>query len=404
MSSSRITYTSVYSNFESWRFQWVSNDEPQSPEVAPQLPKQASPSLDYVPGPEHPPSPDYEHGPEYPEYVAPADEEIPVEDQPIPADASHVALSSGYVADSDPEEDLEEDLTDYPADGGDEREEEEEESSKTNDDDETEEASKEEDEHLASADSTAATQPPPPRSPQTKVLFSQTRLRRAWKTIKLQPAISAFTEALIAEFASTPTPSLPPPSPLSPWESSYAAARQPGHELTSSVDYGFINTMDASICSSESRAMTAVGEAWAHSESRNQAMEALIRALQRDKMPPKKTTTTTHMTDAAIKALIAQGVATMLAKYKFNRGSGNGDDSHDSRSGRRMERASHAIEFATELMDEKIRTFADHQAENKRNLDDNSRNNQNQQQPFKRQNVTRAYTIRRGGEESVRMI
>ncbi|GJT64144.1 reverse transcriptase domain-containing protein [Tanacetum coccineum] len=37
-----------------------------------------------------------------------------------------------------------------------------------------------------------------------------------------------------------------------------------------------------------------------------------------------------------------------------------------------------AIEFATELMDQKICTFADRQAENKRKLDDNSRNNQNQ--------------------------
>ncbi|GJV64243.1 putative reverse transcriptase domain-containing protein [Tanacetum coccineum] len=36
------------------------------------------------------------------------------------------------------------------------------------------------------------------------------------------------------------------------------------------------------------------------------------------------------------------------------------------------------IEFATELMDQKIRTFADRQDENKRKLDDNSRNNQNQ--------------------------
>ncbi|GJW32078.1 putative reverse transcriptase domain-containing protein [Tanacetum coccineum] len=51
-----------------------------------------------------------------------------------------------------------------------------------------------------------------------------------------------------------------------------------------------------------------------------------------------------------------------------------------------------AIEFATKPMDQKIRTFADHQAKNKRKLDDNSRNNQNQQQPFKRQNVARANT------------
>ncbi|GKA27348.1 putative reverse transcriptase domain-containing protein [Tanacetum coccineum] len=52
-----------------------------------------------------------------------------------------------------------------------------------------------------------------------------------------------------------------------------------------------------------------------------------------------------------------------------------------------------AIEFATELMDQKICTFVGRQAENKRKLDDNSRNNQNQQQPFKRQSVARAYTV-----------
>nr|GEV47553.1 reverse transcriptase domain-containing protein [Tanacetum cinerariifolium] len=245
-----------------------------------------------------------------------------------------------------------------------------------------------------------------------------------------------------------------------------------------------------------------------------------------DKMLPKRTTTT-PMTNAAIKALIAQGVATALAEYEANRGDGNGDDSHDSGSGRRTERAaceftysdflkcqplnykgtegvvgltqwfekmesvfhisncsvacqikfatctfygnaltwwnSHvktvghdaaygmpwktlkkmmtdkyyprdeikkleielmfleesdkvekyvgglpdmiqgsvmtskpktmqdAIDFATELIDKKICTFADHQAENKKKLDENSRSNQNQQHHFKRQNVARAY-------------
>nr|GFC06868.1 reverse transcriptase domain-containing protein [Tanacetum cinerariifolium] len=87
---------------------------------------------------------------------------------------------------------------------------------------------------------------------------------------------------------------------------------------------------------------------------------------------PKRTTTaTTPMTDAAIKALIAQGIADDLADYEANRSSGNGDDSHDSGSDK---------------------SFADRQAENKRKLDDNSRNNRNQQYPFKRQNMARAYT------------
>ncbi|GJZ45053.1 reverse transcriptase domain-containing protein [Tanacetum coccineum] len=48
-----------------------------------------------------------------------------------------------------------------------------------------------------------------------------------------------------------------------------------------------------------------------------------------------------------------------------------------------------AIEFATELMDKKISTFAERQAENKRKLDNN---NQAQQQPPKRQGVAVAYT------------
>ncbi|GJU33691.1 putative reverse transcriptase domain-containing protein [Tanacetum coccineum] len=43
-------------------------------------------------------------------------------------------------------------------------------------------------------------------------------------------------------------------------------------------------------------------------------------------------------------------------------------------------------------MDQKIRTFAERQAENERKLDDNSRNNHTQQQLHKRQNVARAYT------------
>ncbi|GKA29086.1 putative reverse transcriptase domain-containing protein [Tanacetum coccineum] len=54
------------------------------------------------------------------------------------------------------------------------------------------------------------------------------------------------------------------------------------------------------------------------------------------------------------------------------------------------------IEFATELMDKKIITFAGRQTVNKRKFDDFSRNNQNQQQTPKRQNVARAYAAGSG--------
>ncbi|GJR00214.1 putative ribonuclease H-like domain-containing protein [Tanacetum coccineum] len=60
------------------------------------------------------------------------------------------------------------------------------------------------------------------------------------------------------------------------------------------------------------------------------------------------------------------------------------------------------IEMATELMDKKISTFAKRQAESKRKLEDTSRNHQNQQQPSKRQNVTRAYTAGSGDKKPYR--
>ncbi|GJY70351.1 hypothetical protein Tco_0474054, partial [Tanacetum coccineum] len=131
----------------------------EEPEAAPE-------SMDYVPGPEEPEqaplSPDYVLGPEHPEYLAPSDEEVPMEDQPYAVVDSPIALSLGYVADSDPEEDPEEDSgdgpVDYPAVGGDNDDDD------SSDDDEDEEAFKEEEvskeeaeeeeeEHLALADS-----------------------------------------------------------------------------------------------------------------------------------------------------------------------------------------------------------------------------------------------------------
>ncbi|GKB72845.1 hypothetical protein Tco_0934257 [Tanacetum coccineum] len=60
---------------------------------------------------------------------------------------------------------------------------------------------------------------PIPQSPQTKVPFAQTHLRRAQKTVKLKPPMSPSMEARIAEYAAAPTPPSPPPSPLSPWSS-----------------------------------------------------------------------------------------------------------------------------------------------------------------------------------------
>nr|GEX13482.1 putative reverse transcriptase domain-containing protein [Tanacetum cinerariifolium] len=58
-----------------------------------------------------------------------------------------------------------------------------------------------------------------------------------------------------------------------------------------------------------------------------------------------------------------------------------------------------AIEFATEMMDKKMLTHVERQAEYKRKFDDTSRNNQHQQQSSKRNNVARAYTAGPGDKK-----
>ncbi|GJR48092.1 hypothetical protein Tco_1316195 [Tanacetum coccineum] len=90
-------------------------------------------------------------GPEYPEYLAPSDEEVPIEDHPYAVADSPIALSLGYVTDSDPEEDSEDGPVDYPADRGDSDDDD-----SSNDNEEEEASEEEEDEHLAPNDSVVA--------------------------------------------------------------------------------------------------------------------------------------------------------------------------------------------------------------------------------------------------------
>ncbi|GKF50545.1 hypothetical protein Tco_0147012, partial [Tanacetum coccineum] len=87
-----------------------------------------------------------------------------MEDQPYVVVDSPIALSPGYVADSDPEEDPEEDSKDgpvnYPADGGDDDDDDssddDEDEKEASEEEEAEEEEEEEEEHLAPADSVVA--------------------------------------------------------------------------------------------------------------------------------------------------------------------------------------------------------------------------------------------------------
>nr|GEV31359.1 putative reverse transcriptase domain-containing protein [Tanacetum cinerariifolium] len=334
--------------------------------------------IHYVPGPEEPEqaplSPDYVTEPEYPKYLASFDVKGPIKDQPLLDDASPVALSPGYIADFDLEEDPKEDPADYLADRGD-KEEEEEESFGDDDDDKNvkevfeDDDEEEEEKHLASANSfNVHVVDLVPSAEDAKAFetdeFAPTppspRLRRASISVRPQTPISAAIKALIVAVADALSSSSPPSSPLSPLSSlllhihspslllpyspthtsltydeaplgyrsamiqfevgessSAAAARQARHTLAHKVDYGFVDIVDASICAAECRAMTVIGEV-------NGRVTDLATTQGQDaqklyKTPPKRTaatTTPTPMIDAQIKALIAQGVADALTAIK----------------------------------------------------------------------------------------
>nr|GEU79987.1 hypothetical protein [Tanacetum cinerariifolium] len=165
--------------------------------------------------------------PPSPDYVS-EDDILPAEEQPLPATASPTTESPGYIDESDHKDDPEEDLTDYPADGGDEGDDEDE-SSDDDEDDDIIEGGQEEDEYLASAESivvalpavdhapsdeetepfetddSAATPPPHPAYRAT-----------ARMSIRPQTPISLPSDTEIARLMAIPTP---PPSPLSPLSS-----------------------------------------------------------------------------------------------------------------------------------------------------------------------------------------
>nr|GEX13789.1 hypothetical protein [Tanacetum cinerariifolium] len=258
---SAFTYTSVYTASKPWRYYGE-----DSTETGPQrviiygydgllIQPVALPSPDYVPGPEHPPSPDYVPGPEYPpspieipyvaepeypEYLEPSDDEAPLKEQPLPADASPIAASLDYMADFNPKEDPKDDQADYPAVGGDGDDD----PFDDNDDDDTddedpeeepfedEEDDEDEEEYLAPADPSAipivdpvlpagdaeafealeADEPTHAPGSPIIILLSQTRLRRARKTVRPEPPMSVSMETCIARHDALLLPPLLVPS------------------------------------------------------------------------------------------------------------------------------------------------------------------------------------------------
>nr|GEZ47059.1 hypothetical protein [Tanacetum cinerariifolium] len=135
---STVTYTEVSSPFEDLSDIGSSRVDglpmmPHDPYAYVETALQASPSPDYVPCPEHPPShayvPEFVSEPAYLEFIPVKDDVLPAEEQPLPTAVPPTADSPRYIPEFDPKEDDEdpkEDPAYYPTDREDDEQEEEE--------------------------------------------------------------------------------------------------------------------------------------------------------------------------------------------------------------------------------------------------------------------------------------
>nr|GEX51383.1 putative reverse transcriptase domain-containing protein [Tanacetum cinerariifolium] len=131
-------------------------------------------------------------------------------------------------------------------------------------------------------------------------------------------------------------------------------------------------------------------------------------------MPATTTTPTTTVTNAQLQALIDRGIAAAIAEHDADKTGAGMDvayampwvtlkrmiiDKYCPRDEIQKleseifpeESAKEAIKFATKMMDKRMHIHDERQAEHKRKFNDTSRNNQHQQQPFKRKNMARIY-------------
>nr|GFC06984.1 hypothetical protein [Tanacetum cinerariifolium] len=104
----------------------------------------------------------------------------------------------------------------------------------------------------------------------------------------------------------------------------------------------------------------------------------------------------------AIEAIAIYETKTNLARKSMSQTERQEEKVAENASNKRKMRASKpktmqdAIEIATKLRNKKICTLVKCQTKNKKRLDNTPKNNQNQQQLNKRQNIGRAYTTRHG--------
>nr|GEX84014.1 putative reverse transcriptase domain-containing protein [Tanacetum cinerariifolium] len=366
--------------------------------------------------------------PEHPKYHAPLDEDMQVEDQPYTDNASSTAKSPGYIDDSDSiEEDTDEDSIDYPYEPKDGKEDDDEdpeedpsEEHKPEDDDEdpeedpnkehepedTKEPSEGSDETEPFEEDETAVTPPPPRHCKARI------------SVRPQTPTTASTQALIDAFAtgSSPFP-LPPTSPG--YDQAPLGHRTTMIRIRDDIPEEdmlhrkrFVLTAPPLRCdvadrASEKRMMTSIEEI-----NLRVSYQAQVRRQESAIFYTLLLDARTDRRDIRFKIDIVRGqrtayetelqerfqeLALMCTKFLADETAkidkyigGLPDNIHGNVMSTRPKTLDFAIKLANDLMDQKLRTYAERQNENKRKANDSSRNNQ--RKPHKKENVARAYT------------
>ncbi|GJV18684.1 hypothetical protein Tco_1367704 [Tanacetum coccineum] len=119
---------------------------------------------------------------------------------------------------------------------------------------------------------------PTPRAPQIRIPFAQTRLRRARKSVRPEPPMSASMEARIAEHAAAPTP---PPLPIGRPMMEIAPTTLEGvDQRVTELDTTIYKRLEEFEHLAIEREAIYARIAWTSSEERSAAIEAHVRTLE----------------------------------------------------------------------------------------------------------------------------
>nr|GEV77954.1 putative reverse transcriptase domain-containing protein [Tanacetum cinerariifolium] len=416
-------------------------------EVAQQ--RQAHPlSPAYVPDPmeldEHVPV--YVLEPKHPEYHAPSDDDIQVEDDDKDLEDDPSEEHEPEDDDEDPEEDPSKEHE--PQDNDEDPKEDLNEEHEPEDED-TKEPSKGSDETKPFEEDDIAVTPPPPRHrgarisvrPQTPMAASTQALIDAF-TAKLSPFLLPPTSpaydkvqlgrraAMIRWRDDILKEDMPPQrrfiltAPPPGFEARQGLIRSPGHDTWTisratdrAEDVSYVRALQAS----ERRVMTSIEEVnlrVSYQAQRQSAEDLAVTQMMRiHAIEARPRTDTVEDAESSCAALTwwnshnlrvkgndvvaytqrFQELTLMCTKFLANETekvdkyiSGLPDNFHGNVMSVRPKTLDETIELANDLMDQKLRTYAERHNENKRKADDSLRNNQ--QKPHKKQNVARAYT------------